>query len=181
MHPTIKSPEEGLSVLNRFASEFQKPSKNEGYNRLIHLKLREQSLLYGRGEISSILQRLRDAPAPSINQSFPGFSRRGSQHARGNRSPGDIRSSYTNLPRGRGRGSSRLVSNSRGSGWRLAVRQVPSGTMGNSRSHDAGDNCPTASDTPASQTQLSDSETGGLHGNSHLRGSGSAHDPFTIT
>src|SRR5580698_9312186 len=119
MHPTIKNAQQGLSVLDKFASEFQKPSIIEGYNRLIYLKLSEQSLGYTRNDVTSIMQRLRDAPIPTVIPSFSGFSQRGKpQHNRGNRSRGSSSLGYT-----RGRGSSRPLSNLRGRGRRLGVHQ----------------------------------------------------------
>jgi hypothetical protein len=150
---------------------------NEGYDRLMRLKVSDQSLLYTPSEVGFILQRLRDALPPPITGGF-GFHQRGSQHFRGNRSRGSFSTGDTG---GRGRGSLQQASNSRGGGWRLGDRRsLPSATMRNSQSHDVGENSPISSDTLALQTRPSDSEDGGFHGDSRWRGSGSAHDPFTI-
>jgi hypothetical protein len=178
MHPTIKTPEQGISVLNRFASDFQKPTVNEGHDRLIYLKVSEQTLHYTSGEVGSILQRLRNA-SPPMTEGLPKIYQRGSQHFRGNGSRGNFTPGH-NKPRVRGHGLLRQASDSRG-GWRLGDRQsLPSATMTNSLSHEVGENSPISSETLASQTRPSDSEDGGFHGDSRWRGSGSAHDPFTI-
>ncbi|KIM82949.1 hypothetical protein PILCRDRAFT_55017, partial [Piloderma croceum F 1598] len=61
-HPTIKSPEQGLSVLARFSNEFQDPSDDEGHHRLIVLTPSDHpSPVYTPGDITTILQRLRDS------------------------------------------------------------------------------------------------------------------------
>jgi hypothetical protein len=62
-HPTIKSVEEGLSVLSHFSSVFQPPASSEGYDRILSLKLSDHtSPLYTYEDISSILRRIRDSP-----------------------------------------------------------------------------------------------------------------------
>jgi predicted kinase len=66
-HPTIKSPEQGLSVLARFANDFQYPEPGEGYNRIVYLGSADQpGLTYSRSEVANILQRLWDS-APVIS------------------------------------------------------------------------------------------------------------------
>ncbi|KAI6161718.1 AAA domain-containing protein [Pisolithus thermaeus] len=59
-HPTIKDPRHGMSILANFASEFQLPSPDEGYDNILYLKPSDHpSPDYTRDEILSILTRLR--------------------------------------------------------------------------------------------------------------------------
>ncbi|KAI6125405.1 hypothetical protein EDD16DRAFT_457379 [Pisolithus croceorrhizus] len=59
-HPTIKDPRHGMSILANFASEFQLPSPDEGYDNILYLKPSDHpSPEYTRDEILSILTRLR--------------------------------------------------------------------------------------------------------------------------
>ena len=63
-HPTIKSPEQGLSVLARFANGFQYPTPFEGYNRILYIHPSDHpSPAYSRSEVADILKRVRDSPA----------------------------------------------------------------------------------------------------------------------
>ncbi|KAJ6496799.1 P-loop containing nucleoside triphosphate hydrolase protein [Mycena vulgaris] len=66
-HPTIKNPEDALSILDRFSSQYRAPSANEGYDRIIYLQPSEQEVSYSHPSLAAILCRLRDAPsaAPS--------------------------------------------------------------------------------------------------------------------
>ncbi|KAF8223526.1 P-loop containing nucleoside triphosphate hydrolase protein [Tricholoma matsutake] len=62
-HPTIKSPEQGLSILSRFAADFQYPGAHEGHERIISLKPGDHtSAVYSRFQIAAILQRVHDSP-----------------------------------------------------------------------------------------------------------------------
>lgn len=62
-HPTIRDPQHGMSILARFASEFQLPSPGEGYDHILYLKPSDHpSPEYTRDEILSILSRLRTSP-----------------------------------------------------------------------------------------------------------------------
>ncbi|KAF6753046.1 hypothetical protein DFP72DRAFT_849428 [Ephemerocybe angulata] len=57
-HPTITSPELGLSVLSRFASDFEPPQAHEGYDRILYLKPSDHpEPEYRLADISAILQR----------------------------------------------------------------------------------------------------------------------------
>ncbi|KAI6120791.1 AAA domain-containing protein, partial [Pisolithus croceorrhizus] len=59
-HPTIKDPRHGMSILANFASEFQLPSPDEGYDNILYLKPSDHPRPeYTRDEILSILTRLR--------------------------------------------------------------------------------------------------------------------------
>ncbi|KAJ8094668.1 hypothetical protein PM082_010674 [Marasmius tenuissimus] len=62
-HPTIKSPEQGLSVLARFASDFRPPLPEEGFDRMISIEPGvHPEPVYSHSDIVEILQRLRDSP-----------------------------------------------------------------------------------------------------------------------
>jgi len=100
-HPTIKSPEQGLSVLSRFAADFQYPAAHEGHERIISLTPGDHtSLLYSRSQIAAILERVHNSPpVMAHNNSFQSF--------RGNFLQGDsIHSNFgpcdVRIPRGRG-------------------------------------------------------------------------------
>lgn len=61
-HPTIKSTEQGLSVLARFAAEFEHPHPDEGYHRIIYLKASDHlGPIYSRSDVSAILRRVWDS------------------------------------------------------------------------------------------------------------------------
>jgi len=61
-HPTIKSTEQGLSVLARFAAEFEHPRPDEGYERIIYLKASDHlGPIYSRSDVSAILRRVWDS------------------------------------------------------------------------------------------------------------------------
>ncbi|KAJ7257925.1 P-loop containing nucleoside triphosphate hydrolase protein [Mycena haematopus] len=62
-HPTIKNPDEALSILDRFSSQFRAPSEEEGYDRILYLQPSEQEVLYSHSNLAAILQRIRDAPS----------------------------------------------------------------------------------------------------------------------
>ncbi|EDR05659.1 uncharacterized protein LACBIDRAFT_302796 [Laccaria bicolor S238N-H82] len=95
-HPTIKSPEQGLSVLKRFAADFVSPDPHEGYQRILYVKPSDlPSPPYARADIAAVLQRVATSSpvtAP-IRNSTPrrGASRanaRGSFSSRGNSARG---------------------------------------------------------------------------------------------
>jgi hypothetical protein len=62
-HPTIKNPEDALSILDRFSSQYRAPAEDEGYNRIIYLQPSEQEEVYSRSTLATILERIRDAPS----------------------------------------------------------------------------------------------------------------------
>ncbi|KAF7356848.1 hypothetical protein MVEN_01020500 [Mycena venus] len=66
-HPTIPNPEDALSILERFSSQYRAPSEDEGYDRILYLQPSEQEVVYIPTTLAAILQRVRDAPsvAPS--------------------------------------------------------------------------------------------------------------------
>ncbi|KIL65553.1 hypothetical protein M378DRAFT_76656 [Amanita muscaria Koide BX008] len=59
-HPTIKTPEQGLSVLAHFANDFQYPYPDEGYHRIIYLNSGDQPSgpAYSRSQVNNVLLRL---------------------------------------------------------------------------------------------------------------------------
>jgi len=100
-HPTIKGPEQGLSVLARFANDFQYPHPDEGYNRIVYLGTADQpGLTYSRSQVSNILQRLWDS-APVI----PTRIARSLDTPQGNRARGGSSSRIRYKPRGFGSGT----------------------------------------------------------------------------
>ncbi|KAF8998552.1 AAA domain-containing protein [Cyathus striatus] len=61
-HPTIKTFDQGLSVLSRFSADFRRPHPREGYDRILYIKPSEHpSPVYTRTDISAILHRVRDS------------------------------------------------------------------------------------------------------------------------
>ncbi|THU91505.1 P-loop containing nucleoside triphosphate hydrolase protein, partial [Dendrothele bispora CBS 962.96] len=61
-HPTIKTPEQGMSVLARFASDFQAPVADEGFDRMIYFHTSEQTQPeYSQSQIAAVLQKIRDS------------------------------------------------------------------------------------------------------------------------
>jgi len=90
-HPTIHGPEQGLSVLSRFARDFRQPAAYEGFDCIISLKPSDTKLNYSSAEISDILLRVQSSP---VSTSLSWANRRGRSRAEGRHSQ-----------RGRGRGS----------------------------------------------------------------------------
>ncbi|KAF8801306.1 hypothetical protein BYT27DRAFT_7115205 [Phlegmacium glaucopus] len=73
-HPTINGPEEGLSILARFANDLQYPAPYEGYNRILYVKPSDHSSpVYSRSEVADILTRVRDSPAVTSDISSGSF------------------------------------------------------------------------------------------------------------
>lgn len=59
-HPTIKDPQQGQSILARFASDFRFPRPDEGYDHIIYLTPSDHPRPeYTREDIGLILQRLQ--------------------------------------------------------------------------------------------------------------------------
>lgn len=108
-HPTITDVQQGLSVLSRFASDFQHPRDHEGHDRILYLKPSDHTTPeYTRAEISAILERVRDsAPVPRPQQIGPG----------GPPMPSAALGFSVNEG-GRGRGRGYPYSQQRGGGWR---------------------------------------------------------------
>lgn len=125
-HPTITSPEQGLSVLSRFAKDFEVPKPWEGYSRILHLSPEDHpSPEYSQGEIAGVLRTLRDSEpviqtaAPVNTNQNPFAPNRGGYNGyqRGGYQPNSYRgrggwagpntSSQTQGGGGRGRGFSR--------------------------------------------------------------------------
>jgi len=178
-HPTIKSPEQGLSVLARFANDFQYPLPHEGYDLLMELRPSDHpSSIYTLADISSILQRLRDS-TPVASSSVATSTRsswiRGNSSFRGGRV--NVRGEASNrrlngVPRARR--ASRYPNNSRGRGSFLAhrSRSVTPGGFDQVRST-AGrsNNCQRATG----------SVRGGTSDSLNWRDRGLVDDPLTIT
>ncbi|KAI0727464.1 P-loop containing nucleoside triphosphate hydrolase protein [Fomitopsis betulina] len=88
-HPTIKTPEDALSILARFHSDYQAPAAHEGYTRLLSLSASEQLPVYTREDVLGILARVRDAPPPpELQTPITGWSDRGRGGYRGWREGG---------------------------------------------------------------------------------------------
>ncbi|KAJ3866261.1 P-loop containing nucleoside triphosphate hydrolase protein, partial [Lentinula novae-zelandiae] len=68
-HPTIRSPEMGLSVLSRFARDLTVPSVNEGFHCVVSLKPVDTKVEYSDSDIVTILDRVRSSEA--VMQSRP--------------------------------------------------------------------------------------------------------------
>ncbi|KAJ7035661.1 P-loop containing nucleoside triphosphate hydrolase protein [Mycena alexandri] len=81
-HPTIKNPEDALSILDRFSSQYRAPSDSEGMDRLYYLQALEQELVYSHSSLGAILCRVRDAP-PSVGPAVSQHSTPGSPYSRG--------------------------------------------------------------------------------------------------
>lgn len=95
-HPTIKNPEDALSILDRFSSQYRAPSADEGYNRILYLQPSEQEVVYSHSSLATILHRIRDAPSvASVGPAVSQHSTWGSPYSRGG---------YFRGARSRGRG-----------------------------------------------------------------------------
>ncbi|KAF9564263.1 P-loop containing nucleoside triphosphate hydrolase protein [Agrocybe pediades] len=110
-HPTITSPEQGLSVLSRFASDFRPPAAHEGFHRILYIKPSDHtSPVYTRADVTAVLLRVQSSPliTHAAQNAQPGYGYQGGQYSRGGRGGGG----YYSSPRGgysdRGR---------RGDGW----------------------------------------------------------------
>ena len=165
-HPTIKSPEEGLSVLSRFAADFQYPAAHEGHERIISLTPGDHmSPVYSRSQIAAILQRIHDSPPVMARnnpiQSFRGNPFRG--HSIGSSfGPPNIRT-----PRGRDDGSLNKD-------WRSGPgRTTASRVQANNDSHfiDQGASPRNTAIRSLSHVTLVDG----------YGGAGTAEDPFTLS
>ncbi|KAH7922587.1 P-loop containing nucleoside triphosphate hydrolase protein [Leucogyrophana mollusca] len=120
-HPTIKDPLQGFTILERFASDFQAPSPDEGYDHILYLRPSDHPYPeYTRADISSILERLRSADSSAGGSQPPNrssFVAQGDKvgrvsFSRGGYNQRNFRSSYRGIPTpshwrggGRGRGS----------------------------------------------------------------------------
>ncbi|TFK25592.1 hypothetical protein FA15DRAFT_339543 [Coprinopsis marcescibilis] len=84
-HPTITSPEQGLSILSRFSADFEPPESHEGYHRIIHLRPGDHSSPeYTRSDVLAILQRVRDSePVVASRNPFPNYHSSGNSSSRG--------------------------------------------------------------------------------------------------
>ncbi|KAF9245272.1 AAA domain-containing protein [Melanogaster broomeanus] len=139
-HPTIKNVQQGMSVLRKFASDFQLPSPDEGYDHILYLRPSDHPRPeYTRDEVLSILERLKASTrhrgtgdSPHRSQSHIGNR---AAYSRSHRTPGyrggygypsaqsQSRSSFTYAPgssthrstgRGRPFGASRIAPRSAG-------------------------------------------------------------------
>ncbi|KAJ7746892.1 P-loop containing nucleoside triphosphate hydrolase protein [Mycena maculata] len=114
-HPTITNPQDALSILDRFSSQYHAPSEDEGYDRIIYLQPAEQGLAYSHSSLAAILRRVRDAPSavppPSVGPAVSQHPTRGLPYSRG----GSFR--WT-----RGRGGGHYTGGGFGSGSSAATR-----------------------------------------------------------
>ncbi|KAK0202852.1 AAA domain-containing protein [Desarmillaria ectypa] len=71
-HPTIKTPEQALDVLARFASDFVPPMSHEGYHRCLYFSPSDHpSPTYSESDISTIFQKVRNSVPASPSVSAP--------------------------------------------------------------------------------------------------------------
>jgi hypothetical protein len=174
-HPTIKSPEQGLSILASIASRFQKPLPHEGYERLMELRPSDQSLIYTPTDITSILQRLRDSTpvTSSVVASTGSLWTRGNSSFRGGRARGENNRHLYSMPRA-ARCASPYPINSRGRGSSVGHGFVaPAGRFDRTRRAVARSN----NFQRSTDSRLS--FRGGTSDSPNWRGSGSAEDPNT--
>ncbi|KAF8598320.1 P-loop containing nucleoside triphosphate hydrolase protein [Ceratobasidium sp. AG-I] len=154
-HPTIKTPEQALQVLSRFAADFVPMHPSEGFNRIFSLPP-HHSPEYTRDDIDTILATFWDTPfldTPLPPPPKPGHSSRGrgfnSDRARGfnsDRAHGSVyngrgfnsdraRGTFPHRGRGQPRGSYAPRGQSSGQGsfasqgtWRSSPAPSPAGT-----------------------------------------------------
>jgi hypothetical protein len=182
-HPTIKTAEEGLSVLSRFASDFRHPTPSEGYDRILYLKPSDYpSPAYTREDISSILHSIRVSPAISTPLTISPNKADHSHGFRGRAGPsGHWRASpqrtnnWRGVPHHTGKwrtvspvvrstvGSTEDTASSEPSYWRGRMSNIPGSTSVATLNHDQ------------MRVQEEPSQT------SDERGISSASDPMTIT
>lgn len=188
-HPTIKTPEQGLSVLSRFAADFQRPAAHEGYHRIIYVKPSDHTApVYTQSEVAAILQRVRDSQPvttfTAASQYVPHSGRyshspRGYTPRRGSRgSRGGAGSPYP--PRGRGQSSSGW-NNSRG--WQtVGIRGNSNiGHLGSSPTHNTLHVGVTEGRGPPTTEAVTDPHPTALPDNTQgWRGTNDVHNPFTI-
>lgn len=62
-HPTITDPELGLSVLERFATEYRAPCAEEGFDRIIKLRPHPTGE-YTRDEVVAVLDDIYNSTLP---------------------------------------------------------------------------------------------------------------------
>jgi len=86
-HPTIKTPEQGLTILRNFARQLTMPEAYEGHERLLYLQPEDTSVNYSKQDVERILKRVQDSPEVTYIATtpghHPGFWRGGSGY-RGN-------------------------------------------------------------------------------------------------
>jgi hypothetical protein len=174
-HPTIKSPEQGLSVLSRFAADFQYPAAHEGHERIISLKPRDHtSPVYSRSEIAAILQHVHDSPP--VTSSFQSF--RGRHSFRGNSFRGhpvrsDFGPGYVRMPRGR----SDAVDESMNKVWQTVPGRTTS-DLRTSRMQANNGHFIDPGGSPRTMANCSHSHVAVVDG---YGGTGTAEDPFTLS
>ncbi|KAJ6624965.1 P-loop containing nucleoside triphosphate hydrolase protein [Mycena sp. CBHHK59/15] len=115
-HPTIKNPEDAISILERFSSQYRAPSESEGYDRIIYLQPSDQETSYSRSRLAAILHCVRNAPsaAPSVGRTVyqpPTWRSRSSRGGsfRETRGRGDLNVHHTGVHRDVGSRSSSAV------------------------------------------------------------------------
>lgn len=177
-HPTILNPQQGLSVLSRFAADFQHPTAREAFDRILYVSPSDHpSSVYTRPDIAAILRRVDDSP-PVIQQ----------QQQQQNTRQGAYNSSMSGFSSSRGH----LNRARRGGGWGESYQRVPRGRGGNLNMgpshnfrgwqnplyggngvgiHSSGHGGPSFRGTPSSQRGSSAGPS---------RGAGTGEDPFVI-
>lgn len=176
-HPTIHSASHGLSILSRFASTFQRPTAQEGYDRIISLTPQDHpASVYTAPDVNSILRRVREStPIISASQfdwTPPAFTSRGTRPYRGGYRGGydNSRGAFPPSARSRGSSSSARPQEIVPSAVRQAGGRGTAGAVHNERQWQRTANRPPA--TEMSREQSTPSWRG--------TGSGSAHDPYTV-
>jgi hypothetical protein len=174
-HPTILNPQQGLSVLSRFAADFQHPTAREGFDRILYVSPSDHpSSIYTRSDIAAILRRVHDSPPVvqqqqntrqgAYNSSRSGFSSFRGHLNRGHRS-GGWGEPYQRVPRGRG-GNLNLGPSYNFRGWRSPLYG------GNGVGiHSSARGGPTFRGAPSNQSGSSAGPS---------RGAGTGEDPFVI-
>jgi len=175
-HPTITSPEQGLSILNRFANDFRYPSADEGYQRLIGLTPSDHpSPMYTPAQIISILQRLQNSTPPTAVCASSESSARGNAVFRDHYIHGRKDRWSNGIPRTRGSPFGHKSAAPLGS-FKL---KLPSSKPSTSFNRVARNTAP----RPHNHQRSADtrrSSRGGSSDSSNWRGSSSAEDPLTI-
>lgn len=97
-----------MSILSRFAADFEHPAPHEGYEQILYLKPSDHtSPVYTRSDITSILQRVQNSPLvvseTSLGRPGTGYTSFRGNSYRGRRGGwGENSRPYYRVPRGRG-------------------------------------------------------------------------------
>ncbi|TDL23670.1 hypothetical protein BD410DRAFT_768227 [Rickenella mellea] len=140
-HPTIKSPEQGMVVLNRFASELTEPLPHEGFEHIFYLRHSDhRSPSYTKTDVLSILERIRLSPLCAPQEHFlPLRSEIPISRGRGSRARRIASAPYRRPPRDAGSPSSTPSSQRQTAAFLGVHRKVPGPSgAGGPRQNDHG-------------------------------------------